>query len=80
MHLYSHLKSLNCVFMNSAIYNSASILATNPEIYKLDTLKNPNKGNIRSYEKHTYHISYLIEEDAIYIVRMRYARKEPLEY
>ena len=45
----------------TAIYNSASILATNPEIYKLDTLKNPNKGNIRTYEKYTYRISYLIE-------------------
>ncbi len=62
------------------IYESASILATNPEIYKLDNLKENNKGNIRSYEKHTYRISYLIEEKAIYIIRVRYARKEPLEY
>jgi hypothetical protein len=37
-------------------------------------------GNIRAYEKHTYQISYLVEEDAIYIIRVRYARKEPLEY
>lgn len=62
------------------IYESASILATNPEIYKLDTLKENNKGNIRAYEKHTYRISYLIEEEAVYIIRVRYARKEPLEY
>ncbi len=62
------------------IYESTSILATNPEIYKLDTLKENNKGNIRAYEKHTYRISYLIEEKAIYIIRVRYARKEPLEY
>lgn len=47
---------------------------------KLDTLKENNKGNIRVYEKHTYRISYLIEGDTIYIVRLRYARKEPLEY
>lgn len=31
----------------SEIYESVSILATNPEIYKLDTLKENNKGNIR---------------------------------
>ena len=62
------------------IYESASILATDPEIYKLDTLKENNKGNIRTYEKHTYRISYLIEEEAVYIIRVRYARKEPLEY
>lgn len=29
------------------IYESTSILATDPEIYKLDTLKHNNKGNIR---------------------------------
>lgn len=62
------------------IYESASILATHPEIYKLDTLKEKNKGNIRTYEKHTYRISYFIEEEAVYIIRVRYARKEPLEY
>jgi plasmid stabilization system protein ParE len=62
------------------VYESASILATDPEIYKLDTLKENNKGNIRTYEKHTYRISYLIEKEAVYIIRIRYARKEPLEY
>ena len=52
------------------IYDSASILGTNPENYPLDILKENNKGNIRSYEKHTYRISYLIEEEAIYIIRV----------
>ena len=62
------------------VYESALILATNPEIYKLDVLKENNKGTVRTYEKHTYRISYIIEEKAIYIIRVRYARKEPLEY
>jgi len=62
------------------IYESASILATNSEIYKLDALRKNNKGNIRAYEKHTYRISYQIEESAVYILRVRYARKEPLKY
>lgn len=62
------------------VYESASILAKNPEIYKLDTLKENNKGNIRAYEKHTYRISYQIEQEAVYIIRLRYARKEPLDY
>ena len=62
------------------IYDSVSILATNPEIYKLDVLKFNNKGNVRAFEKHTYRISYLIEENAIYIIRVAYARKEPLGY
>ncbi len=62
------------------IYESASILATNPEIYKLDPLKQNNKGDIRTYEKYTYRISYLVEKNAVYIIRVRHARKEPLEY
>ncbi len=62
------------------VYESTSILATNPEIYKLDSLKENNRGNIRTYEKHTYRISYLIEEEAVYIIRVRYARKEPLGF
>ena len=62
------------------VYESVSILATNPEIYKLDPLKNNNNGIVRFYEKHTYRISYLIEEEAVYIVRIRYARKEPLGF
>lgn len=62
------------------VHESASILATNPEVYKLDTLKENNRGNIRAYEKHTYRISYQIEEEVVYIIRVRYARKEPLEY
>jgi len=62
------------------VYESTSILSTNPEIYKLDTLKNNNQGNIRCYEKHTYRISYIIEKETVTIIRVRYARKEPREY
>ncbi|MER3375872.1 MAG: type II toxin-antitoxin system RelE/ParE family toxin [Allomuricauda sp.] len=62
------------------IYNSVNILTTNPEIYKLDVLKRDNKGNVRAYERHSYRISYLVEKTAVYILRVRYAKKEPLEY
>ena len=55
------------------VHESTLILATNPEIYKVDPLRLKNKGN-------AYRISYLIEDEAVYIIRVRYARKEPLEY
>ena len=64
----------------SEIYESVSVLAKNPEIYKLDFLKVNNKGDIRAFEKHTYRILYLIDAEIIYIIRVRSARKEPLEY
>ena len=62
------------------VHESTLTLATNPEIYKVDPLRLKNKGNLRFYEKHAYRISYLIEDEAVYIIRVRYARKEPLEY
>ena len=62
------------------VHESTSILATDPEIYKLDTLRKGNRGNIRAYEKHSYRISYQVEKEAVYIIRVRYARKEPLGY
>lgn len=62
------------------LYESTSILATDPEIYELDRLKINNSGNIGAYEMHTYRIAYLIKNNAIYIIRVRYARKEPLHY
>jgi hypothetical protein len=62
------------------VHESAYILGTDPEIYKLDTLKANNPGDIRAYEKYTYRIPYQIEEEAIYSIRVRHARKEPLEY
>ena len=63
------------------IAESTEILATNPEIYKLDSLKfNNEQGGVRFYEKHTYRISYQVTSDHIYIIRIRYARKEPLDY
>lgn len=62
------------------LYESTNILATNPEIYELDQLYANNTGNVRAYVKHNYRISYLVEKECIYIIRVRYARKEPLLY
>jgi len=62
------------------LFESTAILKTNPDIYKLDILKTENRGNIRCYIKHGYRISYLVETDVVYILRVRYARKEPMDY
>ncbi|TXE19119.1 hypothetical protein ES692_04490 [Psychroserpens burtonensis] len=55
-------------------------LKTNAEIYKIDQLKNNNQGNVRTYEKHKYTITYLIEDTKVYILRVRYAKKEPIRF
>ena len=62
------------------VVESVEILKTHPEIYKLDKLRKSNKGTIRTFEKHSYRISYQVEKEIVYIIRIRYAGKEPLEY
>lgn len=62
------------------VYESVSILKTHAEIYELDEFKKNNPGNVRAFEKHSYRISYQIDGDTIYILRVRYARKEPLSF
>ncbi len=62
------------------VHDSVSILQTHAEIYELDELRKKNDGSIRAYEKHTYRISYQITTDTIYVIRVRYARKDPLLY
>ena len=64
----------------SEIVESVEILKTHPEIYTVDKLRKNNKGTIRAFEKHSYRISYQVEKDTVYIIRLRYAGKEPLEY
>ncbi len=62
------------------IYESVSILSEHPEIYELDELRENNDGSVRAFEKHTYRISYQVTETTVYIIQVRYARKEPLLY
>jgi mRNA-degrading endonuclease RelE of RelBE toxin-antitoxin system len=62
------------------VYDAVSILKTHSEIYKLDEFKKNNPGTIRAFEKHTYRISYQIDADTIFIIRLKYARKEPKIY
>lgn len=79
--LYKQSKSIEISKrITTEIYNSTSDLAFNPEMYKIDSLKLNNRGTIRAYEKHTYRISYMIDQNSIYILRVRYARKEPLTF
>ena len=62
------------------VFESTYILESQPEIYQLDRLKIHNSGNIRAYIKHGYRLSYLIDTETVYILRVRHASSEPLEY
>ena len=56
----------------NTIFESAEILKTQPEIYKLDKQKTSNDGTFRVYAVYDYAISYQVTEDIIYILRVRH--------
>jgi len=55
-------------------------LEINPHVYEPDRFRLKNDGTYRAFEKHTYRVSYRIIGHTIRIVRVRYARKKPLDY
>lgn len=63
-----------------AIYNSVAVLKYKSEIYELDEMKHHNDVNFRALEIYSYRISYKIEENKIFIARVRHASRNPKEF
>ena len=81
--IYKYIKknSLgNAEKVRSKILLSTKLLATGKEIYKLDELKQNNKGNYRAYVIYSYRITYKIEVGTIQILRVRHTSREPLKH
>ena len=55
-------------------------LPDNPERHPPDKLKKKNKGDHRAFNKYSYRISYQIKKEIIVILRVRHAKREPLDY
>ncbi len=59
---------------------SVEILKTNCEIYETDEMRVPLDESYRAFEKFSYRISYKIELDKIYIIRVRHTSRNPKFY
>ena len=59
---------------------SVEILKSNWEIYEVDEMRVPIDENYRAFEKFNYRISYKIDLDKIYILRVRYTSRNPKFY
>ena len=79
IHFYIFFESKSITIADkvvNTIFESTEILKTQPEIYKLDKQKTNNDGSFRVYSVYDYNISYQINNDSIYILRVRHnARK-----
>ncbi|MET0944756.1 MAG: type II toxin-antitoxin system RelE/ParE family toxin [Flavobacterium sp.] len=56
----------------NTIFENTEILKTQPQIYKLDKQKTNNDESFRVYSVYNYSISYQINKDSIYILRVRH--------
>jgi plasmid stabilization system protein ParE len=59
------------------IFDSAEILKTSPEIYKLDEMKVNNDGTFRVYFVYNFMVSYRIIPNYIQILRVRHTAQNP---
>lgn len=62
------------------IFSVTTKLASHPEMFAADTLKENNDGSYRAFFIYSYRIAYKITEDSILILRIRHTSREPEEY
>ncbi len=83
IHLYILKKLKSVTTANKvveSIYKSVTILKSQSEIFPLDIYKSFNKGNYRAFEIFSYRISYRVEYNTIFIVRIRHTKRDKLDY
>ncbi len=60
-----------------SLISSVEILKSDWEIYEIDEMRIPKDSNYRAFEKFSYRISYKIDLDKIYIIRIRHTSRNP---
>ena len=66
--------------VGNAILDEIESLIIFPTNHPPDRFKKNTTGNFRAFVIYSYRISYLIENDIVYILRIRHTSREPLEY
>lgn len=59
---------------------SVEILKNNWGIYEMDEMRIPIDENYRAFEKFSYRVSYKIDSENIYIIRVRHTSRNPKLY
>ena len=66
--------------VGNAILDEIESLVKFPEKHPPDRFKKNKDGNFRAFVVYSYRISYLLENDSVYVLRIRHTSREPLEY
>ena len=78
-YLYEESEAATSIVGN-AILDEIEQLPNYPEAHPLDRFKKNNNGKYRACTIYSYRVSYYIDEQAIYILRIRHTSREPLEH
>ncbi len=70
----------NAEKVKGKILESIKKLAANPEHHPPDKFCLDNDSRFRAYEVYKYRITYHIDKDTIYVVRIRHSKMDPLPY
>lgn len=63
-----------------SLASAVEILKTSWEIYETDEMRMPVDEDYRAFEKFSYRISYKIDSEKIYILRIRHTSRNPKFY
>ncbi|OFX28462.1 MAG: hypothetical protein A2033_14730 [Bacteroidetes bacterium GWA2_31_9] len=66
--------------VGNAILDEVEALSEFVTAHSLDRFKVNNDGTFRAFIVYNYRISYFIENNIIYILRIRHTSREPLRY
>ena len=62
------------------IFTTVNKLLTHPDFFAPDKYKLNNDGSFRSFEIHSYRISYRSLKNEIRIIRIRHTKRNPRKY
>ena len=66
--------------VGNSILDEIEKLPKHTKAHSLDRFKRSNDGNYRALIVYSYRISYYVDINIIYILRIRHMSREPLEY
>ncbi len=71
---------LNAENVESSILDELFKALKNPERYSSDRYKKNNDGSFRSFETHSFRVSYKFTEKEVRVLRIRHVKQEPKEF
>jgi plasmid stabilization system protein ParE len=70
----------NSLRVKTRIVNIIASIPDNPEMFREDELKADNDGTFRVFSHDNLRVSYKIERDAVFILKVKHSMRKPKVY